>query len=211
GLHIHSPFEGIVMNIGARDGQRITPDTELYMIADLSRVWVIVDLYEDDLPWVREGDMADMTVAGIPGRTFTGKVSYIYPYLEAKTRTVKMRLEFDNPKLALKPDMFANVIVKAGKQIDAVIVPSEAIVRTGEQEQVFVQRGPGEYEPRKVIVGVDSEGQAQIIQGLKAGEIVVTSSQFLIDSESKLKEATAKMLEATQAKNPDPNMSMEGM
>jgi len=99
-----------------------------------------------------------------------------------------MRLEFDNPELALKPDMFANVIVKAGKQINAVIVPSEAIVRTGEQDQVFVQRSPGKYEPRKVIVGIDSEGQAQIIEGLKAGEIVVTSSQFLIDSESKLKE-----------------------
>ncbi|MDQ6974776.1 MAG: efflux RND transporter periplasmic adaptor subunit [Mariprofundaceae bacterium] len=206
GLHIHSPFEGIVMKIGARDGQRITPETELYMIADLSRIWVIVDLYEDDLPWVREGDSADMTVAGIPGRVFTGKVSYIYPYLEAKTRTVKMRLEFDNPKLALKPDMFANVVVKAGKQIDAITVPSEAIVRTGEQTQVFVQRSAGEYEPRKVIVGIDSEGQAQILSGLKGGEIVVTSSQFLIDSESKLKEATAKMMQATQAKNPPQKM-----
>ncbi|MDQ6995197.1 MAG: efflux RND transporter periplasmic adaptor subunit, partial [Mariprofundaceae bacterium] len=206
GLHIHSPFEGIVMHIGARDGQRITPETELYMIADLSRIWVIVDLYEDDLPWVREGDSADMTVAGIPGRVFTGKVSYIYPYLEAKTRTIKMRLEFDNPKLALKPDMFANVVVKAGKQIDAITVPSEAIVRTGEQTQVFVQRSAGEYEPRKVIVGIDSEGQAQILSGLKGGEIVVTSSQFLIDSESKLKEATAKMMQATQAKNTKPAM-----
>ncbi|WP_038247210.1 efflux RND transporter periplasmic adaptor subunit [Ghiorsea bivora] len=211
GLHIHSPFEGIVMKIGARDGQRITPGTELYMIADLSRVWVIVDLYEDDLPWVREGDMAEMKVAGIPGRTFTGKVVYIYPYLEAKTRTVKMRLEFDNPELALKPEMFANVTVKAGRQIDAVVVPSEAIVRTGEQEQVFVQRGPGKYEPRKVIVGIDSEGQAQIIEGLEAGEIVVTSSQFLIDSESKLKEATAKMMEATQAEPAAADMQMDSM
>jgi len=211
GVHIHSPFDGIVMKIGARQGQRITPETELYMIADLSRVWVIVDLYEDDLPWVREGDTAEMKVAGIPGRTFTGKVSYIYPYLEAKTRTVKMRLEFDNPKLALKPDMFANVNIKAGKQIDAVIVPSEAIVRTGEQEQVFVQRAPGNFEPRKVVVGVDSEGEVQILEGLKAGEIVVTSSQFLIDSESKLKEATAKMMEATQAKPDAPDMSMGDM
>jgi len=195
-VHIHSPFDGIIMNIGAREGSRITPETELYMIADLSRVWVIVDLYEDDMPWVREGDSAEMKVAGIPGQTFTGKVSYIYPYLEAKTRTIKMRLEFDNPELALKPDMFANVTVKAGRQINAVVVPSEAIVRTGGQEQVFVQRGHGKYTPRKVVVGIDSEGQAQIIEGLKAGETVVTSSQFLIDSESKLREATAKMLEA---------------
>ena len=212
GVHIHSPFDGIVMKIGARDGQRITPETELYMIADLSRVWVIVDLYEDDLPWVREGDSAEMKVAGIPGRTFSGKVSFIYPYLEAKTRTVKIRLEFDNPELALKPDMFANVTVSAGKQINAVIVPSEAIIRTGEQEQVFVQRAPGKFEPRKVVIGVDSEGQVQIVEGLKAGETVVTSSQFLIDSESKLREATAKMLEAgKQQAAPEEGMQMEGM
>ncbi|MDQ6989437.1 MAG: efflux RND transporter periplasmic adaptor subunit [Mariprofundaceae bacterium] len=210
GIHIHSPFAGIVMNIGAREGQRITPDSQLYMIADLQRVWVIVDLYEDDLPWVREGDTAEMKVAGIPGRTFVGKVSFIYPYLEAKTRTVKIRLEFDNPKLALKPEMFANVVVKAGKQIDAIIVPSEAIVRTGEQEQVFVQRSPGQYEPRKVVVGVDSEGEAQILEGIKAGEIIVTSSQFLIDSESKLKEATAKMM-AIQSSAEEPATAHEGM
>ncbi|MDQ6997822.1 MAG: efflux RND transporter periplasmic adaptor subunit [Mariprofundus sp.] len=210
-VHIHSPFDGIVMQIGARQGQRITPESELYMIADLTRVWVIVDLYEDDLPWVREGDTAEMKVAGVPGRTFTGKVSYIYPYLEAKTRTVKMRLEFDNPELALKPDMFANVSVKAGKQIDAVIVPSEAIVRTGEHEQVFVQRAPGNFEPRKVVVGIDSEGEAQVLEGLKAGEIVVTSSQFLIDSESKLKEATAKMMEVTRAKPAAVDMNMGDM
>jgi Cu(I)/Ag(I) efflux system membrane fusion protein len=216
-VHIHSPFDGIIMNIGAREGSRITPDTELYMIADLSRIWVIVDLYEDDLPWVRVGDSAEMKVAGVPGRAFTGKVSYIYPYLEAKTRTVKMRLEFDNPELALKPDMFANVTVKAGRQINAVVVPSEAIVRTGEQEQVFVQREPGKYTPRKVVVGIDSEGQTQIVKGLKAGETVVTSSQFLIDSESKLKEATAKMLEAGKAQTMDqtpaiPNHeNMDGM
>ncbi|MDX8382992.1 MAG: efflux RND transporter periplasmic adaptor subunit, partial [Ghiorsea sp.] len=210
GVHIHSPFDGIVMHIGAREGQRITPDSQLYMIADLARVWVIVDLYEDDLPWVQEGDTAEMKVAGIPGRTFVGKVSFIYPYLEAKTRTVKIRLEFDNPKLALKPEMFANVIVKAGRQIDAIVVPSEAIVRTGEQQQVFVQRSPGQYEPRKVVVGVDSEGEAQVLEGLKAGERVVTSSQFLIDSESKLREATAKMIQA-QSPSEEPSTEHEGM
>ena len=212
GVHIHSPFDGIIMKIGAREGQRITPETELYMIADLSRVWVIVDLYEDDLPWVQAGDTANMKVAGIPGRTFTGKVSFIYPYLEAKTRTVKMRLEFDNPELALKPDMFANVTVLAGKQINAVVVPSEAIIRTGEQEQLFVQRAFGKFEPRKVVIGVESEGEIQILEGLKEGETVVTSSQFLIDSESKLREATAKMLEpGKQQATPEADMQMEGM
>ncbi|ODU05283.1 MAG: efflux transporter periplasmic adaptor subunit [Thiobacillus sp. SCN 63-1177] len=196
GVRLHSPFNGIVMNIGAREGERITPATELYMITDLSRVWVIVDIYEDDMPWVRKGDTANMQVAGIPGRTFTGKVTYIYPYLEAKTRTLKIRLEFDNRDLVLKPDMFANIDIQANKQVDALVVPSEAIVRTGTQEQVFIQRAPGQFEPRSVTVGVSANGQTQIVSGLKAGEIVVTSSQFLLDSESKLKEATAKMLKA---------------
>jgi Cu(I)/Ag(I) efflux system membrane fusion protein len=199
GMHIHSPFDGVVMNIGAREGERITPETELYMITDLSRIWVIVDLYEDDIPWVRKGDTASIRVAAIPGRTFTGKVSYIYPYLEAKTRTLKIRLEFENPDLALKPDMFANVDIQADKQVDALVVPAEAIVRTGTHEQVFVQRAPGQYEPRQVTIGVTSGGKTQIVKGLASGEIVVTSSQFLLDSESKLKEATAKMIEAGSA------------
>lgn len=196
-----SPFTGIVMNIGAREGERITPATELYMLADITRVWVIVDIYEDDVPWVRLGDTAKMQVAGIPGRTFSGKVAYIYPYLEAKTRTIKARLEFANPGLALKPDMFANIDIQADKQLDALVIPSEAIVRTGTQEQVFVQRAPGRFDPRMVTVGVSADGQTQIVSGLEAGEIVVTSSQFLLDSESKLKEATAKMMEVGNPNN----------
>jgi Cu(I)/Ag(I) efflux system membrane fusion protein len=213
-LHIHSPFDGVVMKIGAREGQRVTPQTELYMIADLSKVWAVVDLYEDDMPWVREGDMAEMKVAGVPGKTFTGKVTYIYPYLEAKTRTIKIRLEFNNPDFELKPDMFANVTVKASKKVNAVIVPSEAIIRTGTREQVFVKYGSGKFEPRIVTVGISADGETQIIAGVKAGEEVVTSSQFLIDSESKLREATSKMLEASkpEPQNHDasqPTMKME--
>lgn len=198
GMHIHAPFSGVVMNIGAREGERITPDKELYMIADLKQVWVMVDLYENEMPWVREGDAASLQVAAIPGRTFEGRLTRIYPYLDAKTRTVKARLEFDNADLALKPDMFGDVAVHADRQVDAVTVPSEAIVRTGAQEQVFVQRAPGRFEPRFVVTGVAADGQTQIVSGLAAGERVVTSGQFLIDSESKLKEATAKMLDAAQ-------------
>ena len=215
-LHIHSPFDGIIMKIGAREGSRITPETELYMIADLSKVWVVADLYEDDMPWVEVDDTAEMEVAGIPGKTFEGKVTYIYPYLEAATRTVKIRLEFDNADLELKPEMFANVTVKAGRQVDAVVVPSEAIVRTGVSEQLFVMQGDGRFEPRMVTVGLSAEGETQIIKGIQPGEKVVTSSQFLIDSESKLKEATAKMVGAgkdstTESESPEGSMNMDGM
>ncbi|HEC18359.1 MAG TPA: efflux RND transporter periplasmic adaptor subunit [Gammaproteobacteria bacterium] len=198
-LHIHSPFNGIVMKVGVREGQYVTPKTQLYMLADLSRVWVFANIYEYELPWVKVGDPVEMTLAGIPGKTFKGKLSYIYPYAEAKTRTIKVRLEFPNEDLLLKPDMFAEVTIHASRQIDAVVVPSESIVRSGTREQIFIVRGPGKFEPRDVKVGVSSDGATQIIEGVKAGEEVVSSALFLIDSESKLREATAKMLETTKS------------
>ncbi|MDH5638502.1 MAG: efflux RND transporter periplasmic adaptor subunit [Nitrospinota bacterium] len=212
-LHIHSPFDGIVIAIGVREGQFVTPKTELYTIADLSRIWVYVDIYEDEMPWVRAGDAAEMNVTGVPGRVFMGTVTYIYPYLDAKTRTNKVRLEFDNPDQLLKPEMFAHVTLKTSRQVDAVVVPSEAIVRTGAQEQVFVVRGEGKFEPRRVRLGVTTGGTVQIVDGISEGERVVTSAQFLIDSESKLNEATAKMLELsdTKAPKPDSRMDMDGM
>ena len=195
-LHIHSPADGIVVNVGAREGEYVTPQTELFTVADLSHVWVLVDVFEDELPWVRVGDQVRMTVAAAPGTIFDGQLTYIYPYAESRTRTVKARLEFDNPDLLLKPDMFADVTIMASPEIDAVAVPSEAVVRSGIREQVFVVREPGKFEPRDVRPGVNSEGWTQILEGIEAGEQVVVSAQFLIDSESKLREAAAKMLEA---------------
>ncbi|MGB5538753.1 MAG: efflux RND transporter periplasmic adaptor subunit [Gammaproteobacteria bacterium] len=194
-LHIHSPFDGVIINIGAREGQFVTPTTELYKIADLSRVWVFADVYESEVSWIQAGDPVDMKLAAIPGKVFSGRVGYIYPYAEAKTRTIKVRLEFDNPDLLLKPDMFADVTIHAQRTVDAIVIPAEAVMRSGEREQVFVVRGPGKFEPRDVRLGVSAKGLVQVLEGVSAGEAVVTSSQFLIDSESKLREATAKMLE----------------
>ena len=194
-LHIHSPARGVVISVGAREGQFVTPQTELYMIADLSTVWAFVDIFEDELPWVRVGDMAEMRITGVPGRTFTGELTYIYPYAEALTRTIKGRLEFDNADRLLKPDMFADVTIHASPRENAIVVPSEAIVRSGFNEQVFVLRAPGKFEPRAVEVGLSSGGSTQIHSGLSVGEEVVVSAQFLIDSESKLREAAAKMQE----------------
>lgn len=195
-IHIHSPFNGVVINIGAREGQHVSPETELYMLADLTKVWVFADVFESDLPWVNVGDMVEMTLTGIPGKVFKGSLSYIYPYAEAKTRTIKVRLVFDNEDLLLKPDMFANVTINTQRQANAITIPSEAIVRSGERDQVFIVREQGKFEPRTVKVGLTAEGLTQITEGVSIGEEVVTSSQFLIDSESKLRESTAKMLEA---------------
>ncbi|MFK5947372.1 MAG: efflux RND transporter periplasmic adaptor subunit [Methylococcales bacterium] len=194
-LHIHTPEAGIVMSIGAREGQYVTPATEIFMIADLRSVWVYADIYEYELPWVKENDLVDMQLVGIPGKIFKGHVGYIYPYAEAKTRTIKVRLVFDNPELILKPEMFAEVTIHASNQFDAVVIPSEAIIRSGTRAQVFVVRGLGKFEPRLVELGLTSNGKVAILNGLTDGEEVVTSAQFLIDSESKLREATAKMME----------------
>ncbi len=195
-LHIHSPAAGIVIRIGAREGQHVSPKTELFMIADLSRVWAYADIFEYELPWVEVGDETEMTLAALPGQTFRGRVAYIYPYAESKTRTVKVRIEFDNPELALKPEMFAEINVHASMQEKATVIPSEAIVRSGAQDQVFVVREPGKFEPRTVKLGLQSGGRVIVLEGIQPGEEVVTSAQFLIDSESNLREATAKMTEA---------------
>ncbi|MGZ5007395.1 MAG: efflux RND transporter periplasmic adaptor subunit [Methylobacter sp.] len=204
-LHIHTPADGIVMQIGAREGQYVTPETELYMIADLSKVWVYADIYEYELPWVKEGDPVEMQLAGIPGRVFNGHLAFIYPYAEAKTRTIKVRLVFDNEQLLLKPELFADVTIYAGKQANALVIPSEAVVRSGAKSQVFVVRGPGKFEPRQITTGLLSTNEIAVLDGLKEGEEVVTSAQFLIDSESKLREATAKMMEPSTPQQPEPN------
>jgi Cu(I)/Ag(I) efflux system membrane fusion protein len=192
-LHIHAPASGVVTHVGAREGQYITPKDELYTIADLSKVWVLVDIYEDELSWVKAGDPAEMRVLAIPGEVYRQKLTYVYPYAESQTRTVKARLEFANPDRRLKPDMFANVRIQASARGDVVAVPAEAIVRSGLREKVFVVREPGSFEPRDVVVGVTAEGYTELRDGVIAGEEVVVSAQFLIDSESKLREAAAKM------------------
>ena len=194
-LHIHSPAAGIVTRIGARQGQHVSPTTELFMIADLTRVWAYADIFEYELPWIDVGDEADMTLAGLPGKTFSGRVAYIYPYAESDTRTVKVRIEFDNADLALKPEMFAEITVHASQQDQATVIPSEAVVRSGSKDRVFIVREPGKFEPREVKLGLQSGGRVIVLDGVVPGEIVVTSAQFLIDSESKLREAAAKMTE----------------
>lgn len=193
-LHIHSPVAGTVISVGARRGQHITPMTELYQITDLSEVWVYADVYDYELPWVKVGDAVEMTLASLPGETFTGVLSYIYPYAESRTRTTRVRIVFDNEDLKLRPEMLADVTIHADRQEDVLVIPSEAVVRSGSETQVFVELGDGKFEPRVVQLGVSSTREIVVLSGVANGEAVVTSAQFLIDSESKLKEATAKML-----------------
>ena len=202
-LHIHSPVNGTVIRIGSRQGQFVTPKTELYLIVDLNQVWVYADVYEYELPWVKVGDEVEMTLASAPGKIFKGTLSYVYPYAESKTRTTKVRMVFDNSELLLRPDMFADVRIKADAQSDAIVIPAEAVIRSGDRTQVFIVRGPGKFEPRIVTLGLESDGLVSVLVGVKAGDEVVTSAQFLVDSESKLREATAKMMEALKGGGDD--------
>lgn len=210
-LHIHSPVSGTVIRIGSRQGQFVTPKTELYMMVDLSQVWVYADVYEYELPWVKVGDEVEMTLASVPGKTFNGSLAYIYPYAESKTRTTKVRLVFDNRDLLLRPDMFAEVSIQSDTLNNVVVVPAESIIRSGGRTQVFVVRAPGKFEPRTVKLGIESKGQVALLEGVVAGEEVVTSAQFLVDSESKLREATAKMMEALEGSKTDPENSTMSM
>ena len=202
-LHIHSPVVGTVIRIGARQGQYVTPKTELYMIVDLSQVWVYADVYEYELPWVKIGDEVEMTLASVPGKTFKGSLAYIYPYAESKTRTTKVRLVFDNRERLLRPDMFAEVSIQSDTMDSTVVIPAEAVIRSGDRTQVFVVRGPGKFEPRVVKLGIESGGRVAVLEGITAGDEVVTSAQFLVDSESKLREATAKMMDVLKGSGND--------
>jgi len=192
-IHIHAPERGTVMNIGVRQGQFVTPATELYRIVDLDTVWVYADIFEYELPWVRVGDRVEMTLRGVPGRTFDGEIAYIYPYAQEMTRTTRVRVVFDNTEGLLRPEMYAELAIFAAEKPDQVVVPAEAVVRSGAYNQVFVVSDQGGFEPRQVELGVESQGEVAVASGVEPGERVVVSAQFLIDSESKLREATEKL------------------
>jgi len=194
-LTLYAPAGGVVTQQLVRNGMEVAPNQNLYTIADLSRVWVYADVYEYELPWIAEGQRATVELSYLPGVTLEGKVAYIYPYLDPKTRTARVRLEFDNPDLILKPDMFANVRIEAETLKGVLVIPDEAVIRSGLRNLVVVALGKGRFEPREVTLGLDSgEGLLEVREGLREGELAVTSGQFLIDSESKLQEAFQKLL-----------------
>jgi RND family efflux transporter MFP subunit len=162
---------------------------------DLSTVWVEAEVYEYELPWIKPGLNALVTLTYLPGQTFHGRVEYIYPYLKGATRTARVRIKIPNPQLKLKPEMYAQAEIVAPLGKPVVAVPSEAVLNTGEKQYVFLSLGKGRFEPREVKLGVDNgEGWLEVTSGLKRGQEVVTSAQFLLDSESRFREAIANML-----------------
>ena len=182
---IYSPTDGFVIEKMALQGMRVKPDIALYRIADLSTVWIYADIYENELPLVKVGQEAKVSLTSYPGETFTGKVTHIYPYLNDQTRTVKVRLEFSNPDYKLKPGMYANVELETDMG-EKLAVPTEAVLNTGTRQIVFIDKGEGKIEPRIVKLGAEIGEYYEVLESLSEGEIVVTSSNFLIDAESKV-------------------------
>jgi len=185
-LTLSSPITGFVMERNVFAKQRIMPETALYTVADLSRVWVVADVFEYEAAGIRLGMPATLTLSYLPGRTFRGKVNYILPQVDAATRTLKVRIEFPNPDFALKPEMYGEVEFQTGGG-RRLVVPQTAVLNSGDRQVVFVDRGKGYFEPREVSLGGRSEGRVEILSGLQSGERIVISGNFLIDSESQLK------------------------
>ncbi len=191
-LTFYSPITGFVMDRKAFPQTSVNPDTELYTVSDFSTVWAVADIFEYEVPFVKVGQHAEMQLSYYPGKTWGGRVAFIYPIVDPTTHTVKVRMEFRNPNFVLKPQMFADVDLKIdyGNQI---VVPQEAVLDSGKEQRVFVAKGDGYFEPHRITTGARLDGKVVVLSGLKAGETVVSSGNFLVDSESRLKSATATM------------------
>ena len=191
-ITLHAPMSGYVTARNAFPNQRITPETELYTIVDLSTVWVMADVYEHEAGAIRIGQQAIVNVTAYPGQRFSAKVSYIQPQMNAETRTMQVRLEMRNPSLQLKPDMFVTVELFTGAS-SRTVVPVNAVLNSGLRQTVFVDRGNGYLEPRHVRTGKQFADRIEVLEGLRTGERIVTSGTFLIDSESQLQSAASGM------------------
>ncbi|MBK8977113.1 MAG: efflux RND transporter periplasmic adaptor subunit [Planctomycetes bacterium] len=194
-MTIKSPISGTVIRKMAVAGMRVDPGMQMYRIADLTKVWVTVTVYEYQLPFVELGQEATMTLSYIPGEEFPGRVTYVYPWTDEKTREVNVRLEFDNDSGLLKPGMFANVQLRRTLAAERTLVSRSAVIDTGERQVAFVSLGGGRFEPRSLRLGIETDGgKVEVVDGLKPGERVVTSAQFLLDSESKIREGLLRMI-----------------
>lgn len=187
---LDAPVSGFVSSKEVFEGMQVDPGTTLFTVTDLSRVWVEAEIYEYEAGLVRLGQKATLTLPNTPGRRYSARISYLYPYLDAETRTLRVRFEFDNPGQVLKPGMYADVELQ-GEATDGVLIPDAALMDTGVRKIVYVQTGPGRFEPRLVTVGSRGGGDVRVISGVKAGEAVVTQANFLLDSESRLRYAIA--------------------
>ena len=192
-IRIYAPQDGVVSSLSVRHGMFMKPDKQIMSLADLSSVWLLAEVFERQANWVKVGNPAEVKLSYLPGQTWEGRVEYIYPSLDPKTRTLKVRLRFDNPGELLKPNMYADVRIFSGPKNDVIVLPIEALIRTGSEERIIVAKDEGHFEARSVRAGIESGDWVEIIEGIDEGEKVVISGQFLIDSEASMKASLRRM------------------
>ena len=185
-IPVYAMADGVVVNLGVRHGMFVTPAIEVMSIASLDSIWVLAEVFERQAAWVKPGQPATVNLDYLPGETLQGTVDYVYPELDPKTRTLTVRLRFDNEELSLRPNMFARVSIQGEGVGEVVHVPREALIRGGSVNRVVVDLGNGRFRSRAVTIGIESGDRIEIREGLSVGERVVTSAQFLIDSESNI-------------------------
>ncbi|MGQ0587351.1 MAG: efflux RND transporter periplasmic adaptor subunit [Gammaproteobacteria bacterium] len=192
-VRVLAPSSGVVTELNAREGQKVMPGMPIARIADLSRVWITIEVPEALASWVKPRGRAEAVLAALPGRAFEGQVDYVYPGIDIATRTARARIVFANRDGALKPGMYANVGLLAGTKQDALLVPAEAVIRTGRRTVVMVAEGEGRFRPAEITLGAEHEGTIVVLSGLEEGQQVVTSGQFLLDSEASLRGAYRRL------------------
>lgn len=201
-LTVRSPYKGVVVSKNIIEGGYVKTGASMFTIADLSTIWVEAHIFEYEQNLVHKGQTVEMTLSYLPGKTYIGKIAYIFPYLQPKTRDVVIRISFDNSDGKLKPDMFAQIKIDTAPNTDGLSIPSQSVIHSGEKKIVFVAKGNGQFTPRRITTGMSLDrDRVQVLSGLAQGENIVVSGQFLLDSESKLKEAIQKMI-SSKSKGP---------
>ena len=192
-VRVYAQADGVIAHLGVREGIFVTPATEVMSVARLDRVWVLAEVFERQAAWVQPGQRADVELDYVPGRRWQGTVDYVYPELDPETRTLKVRIRFENEGEVLRPNMFARVALYGGETEELVHVPREAVIRGGSMNRVVLALGEGRFRAQPVELGIESGDRVAINKGLAVGDYVVTSGQFLIDSESNIDAALSRM------------------
>ena len=192
-ISIYAPQDGVISSLTVREGMFVKPANRVMSLADLSSIWILAEVFERQTQWVNNGQPAEVRLSYLPGKVWEGNVEYIYPSLDPKTRTLKVRLRFNNPDEFLKPNMYANVRIFGGPKENIIVIPVEGLIRTGRNERVIIALDEGRFEARNVTAGIESGDYVEILEGIDEGEMIVTSGQFLIDSEASMRASLKRM------------------
>ena len=200
----YSPLNGIVAELGVREGTEVKPGMAMFNLVDLSSVWVVAEIPETQAAWISEGSSAEIKIPAFPGKVFKGRVDYLYPKLDKTTRTLEARVVLKNPEFKLKPGMYVDIALHAQEIEGVLTVPTEAVIRTGRRTVVILALGEGKFKPVEVTTGFEAEGKTQILDGLEKGQSIVASGQFLIDSTSSLRTALDRLTTPESATSETP-------